>query len=199
MDQLGDRHVRFQYFNAVTNLNLRRLIGDLQVKRELNFLNHYFLIFLVMKRIVLTTALILIISLASFASQVLFQGNSNSQFGAYIIVALDDRMPFKDRELAQYQITYENGQTVVVAVDKLEKCKKYYVLSEKLPIQYECNGVYFGVKMLDNNLLYNGFPISLDSVNKTEYYSQRVLARGVNGTLDHLNLIAAYYPGLYKV
>jgi len=151
-----------------------------------------------MKKIVLTTVLILIISVVTFANQVLFQGNSNSQFGAYVIVALDNHMPFKDKELAQYQITYENGQTVVVAVENLEKCKKYYVLSDKLPMQYECNGVYFGVKLLDNNLLYNGFPITLDSVNKTEYYSQRVLARGVNGTLDHLNLIAAYYPGLYK-
>ena len=152
-----------------------------------------------MKRIVLTTALILIISLASFANQLLSQGHSNSQFGDYKIEALDNRMPFKDKELDLYQITYEkNGLTVVVALDKDKKCKKYYVLSEKLPIQYECNGVYFGVKLLDNDLLYNGFPITLDSVNKTEFYSQRVLATGITDTLDHLNLIAAYYPGLYK-
>ena len=152
-----------------------------------------------MKRIVLTTALILIISLASFANQLLSQGHSNSQFGDFKIEALDNRMPFKDKELDLYQITYEkNGLTVIVALDKEKKCKKYYVLSEKLPIQYECNGVYFGVKLLDNDLLYNGFPITLDSVNKTEYYSQRVLATGITDTLDHLNLIAAYYPGLYK-
>ena len=152
-----------------------------------------------MKRIVLTTALILIISLASFANQLLSQGHSNSQFGDYKIEALDNRMPFKDKELDLYQITYEkNGLTVIIALDKEKKCKKYYVLSEKLPIQYECNGIYFGVKLLDNDLLYNGFPITLDSVNKTEFYSQRVLATGITDTLDHLNLIAAYYPGLYK-
>ena len=152
-----------------------------------------------MKRIVLTTALVLIISLASFANQLLSQGHSNSQFGDYKIEALDNRMPFKDKELDLYQITYEkNGLTVVVALDKDKKCKKYYVLSDKLPMQYECNGVYFGVKLLDNDLLYNGFPITLDSVNKTEFYSQRVLATGITDTLDHLNLIAAYYPGLYK-
>ena len=152
-----------------------------------------------MKRIVLTTALILIISLASFANQLLSQGHSNSQFGDYKIEALDNHMPFKDKELDLYQITYEkNGLTVIVALDKQKNCKKYYVLSEKLPIQYECNGVYFGVKLLDNDLLYNGFPITLDSVNKAEFYSQRVLAKGVTDTLDHLNLIAAYYPGLYK-
>ena len=151
-----------------------------------------------MKRIIITSALILIISMTTFANQVLFQGNSNSQFGDYKIVALDNQMPFKEKALDLYQITYENGQTVIVALDKLEKCKKYYVLSEKLPIQYECNGVCFGVKLLDNDLLYNGFPITLDSVNKQEFYSQRVLAKGVTETLDHLNLIAAYYPGLYK-
>jgi hypothetical protein len=152
-----------------------------------------------MKRIVLTTALILIISLTSFANQVLFQGHSNSQFGDYKIVALDNRMSFKDKELELYQISYENnGLSVIVALDKQEKCKKYYVLSEKLPIQYECNGIFFGVKLMDNDLLYNGFPITLDRVNKMEFYSQRVIARGVTDTLDHLNLIASYYPGLYK-
>jgi len=152
-----------------------------------------------MKRIVFTTVLILIISLSSFANQLLSQGHSNSQFGDYKIEALDNRMPFKDKELDLYQITYEKkGLTVIVALDKDKKCKKYYVLSDKLPIQYECNGIYFGVKLLDNDLLYNGFPITLDSVNKSEFYSQRVLASGITDTLDHLNLIAAYYPGLYK-
>lgn len=152
-----------------------------------------------MKRIFLTTALILIISLASFGNRILFEGHSNSQFGDYKIEALDNHMSFKDKELDLYQISYEkNGLTVIVALDKEKKCKKYYILSDKLPIQYECNGVYFGVKLLNNDLLYNGFPITLDSVNKTEFYSQRILARGITETLDHLNLIAAYYPGLYK-
>jgi len=152
-----------------------------------------------MKNIVLTSALFLLISLTTFASQVVFQGNSNSPFGDYTIEAMDSPMPFKERVLDLYKITYErNGVTVLVAIDQMDKCKKYYVLSEKLPIQYECNGVYFGVKLLDNDLLYNGFPITLDLVNKEAFYSQRVLARGVTETMDHLNLIAAYYPGLYK-
>jgi hypothetical protein len=152
-----------------------------------------------MKRIVFTTVLILVIGLASFANQVLSQGHSNSQFGDYKIEALDKQMSFKNKQLDLYQITYEkNDLKVIVALDKEKRCTKYYVLSEKLPIQYECNGVYFGVKLLDNDLLYNGFPITLDSVNKTEFYSQRVLVTGITDTLDHLNLIAAYYPGLYK-
>jgi len=152
-----------------------------------------------MKRIVLTTAMILVISLTTFANQLLYQGHSNSLFGDYKIMKLDNRMPFRDKELELYQITYENnGMTVLVALDKQEKCKKYYVLSERLPIQYECNGLTFGVKLMDNALLYNGFPITLEIVNKTEFYGQRVIARGITNTLDHLNLIASYYPGLYK-
>ena len=71
-----------------------------------------------MKRIVLTTALILIIGLASFANRILFEGHSNSQFGDYKIEALDNRMSFKDKELDLYQITYEkNGLSVIVALD----------------------------------------------------------------------------------
>ena len=187
-----------QCSEVVKNDVVGRLIVDLQVKTVIEFFEMFFKLF-TMKRIVLTTALILIISLTTFANQLLFQGHSNSQFGDYTITKLDNRMPFRDKELDLYQITYENnGLTVIVAIDKLEKCKKYYVLSEKLPMQYECNGVTFGVKLMDNALLYNGFPITLDIVNKSEFYSQRVIARGVTNTLDHLNLIASYYPGLYR-
>ena len=87
---------------------------------------------------------------------------------------------------------------VIVVLDKQKKCKKYYVLSDKLPIQYECNGSYFGIKKLDKDFISKGYNTSLDKLNKEEFYRQRVLISELASTLDHLNLIASYYPGLFN-
>ena len=152
-----------------------------------------------MKRIVLTTVLFLTVCLASFASHIVAQGHSNSAFGDYKIEALDDHLMFNNKELEKYQITYEKmNLKIVVAVDKQKKCKKYYVLSDKLPIQYECDGTSFGIKKLDKGLAYNGFKTITDNLNKEEFNHQKVITNGVTGTLDHLNLIASYYPGLFN-
>ena len=152
-----------------------------------------------MKRIFLTTVLFLTLCVASFATQIVAEGKSNSAFGNYKIEALDDHLMFMNKELDKYQITYENTDlSVIVVLDKQKKCKKYYVLSEQIPVQYECNGVYFGIKKLDKALEANGYITTLDNLNKVEFYRQRVLTSGTTATVDHLNLIASYYPGLFN-
>jgi uncharacterized CHY-type Zn-finger protein len=96
-------------------------------------------------------------------------------------------------------ITYEKmGMKVLVAIDKQKKCKSYYVLSDKLPVQYECNGKYFGIKRLNKNLAAQGYKTALDNVDREEFYHQKVLTSELMSTVDHLNLIASYYPGLYN-
>ena len=107
-------------------------------------------------------------------------------------------MLFNDKELDKYLITYDQSDMkVMVVVDKQKKCKKYYVLSDKLPVQYECKGNYFGVKKLDKALLSEGYNTSLDNLNREEFYHQKVLTKETNKTIDHLVLIASYYPGLF--
>jgi uncharacterized CHY-type Zn-finger protein len=152
-----------------------------------------------MKRILFTTALILTVCIASMGKHVVTKGESNSAFGNYKIEQLDDHLMLNNKELDKYLITYEKmNMQVVVVLDKQRKCKKYYVLSDKLPIQYECNGNYFGIKKLDKELLSNGFKTSLDELNKEEFYRQRVITSETTSTLDHLNLIASFYPGLFN-
>lgn len=152
-----------------------------------------------MKRIVLTAVMILTVCLASFATRIVAQGQSNSTFGAYKIEALDDHLMFANKELDQYQITYEKSDIkVIVVLDKQKKCKKYYVLTNSLPVQYECNGTYFGIKKLDKELWSKGYKTSLDNINREEFYHQRVLTSETTATVDHLNLIASYYPGLFN-
>jgi hypothetical protein len=150
-----------------------------------------------MKKILLTTVLILTAVIASVGNPIIAVGQTNTSFGDYKIIALDDHVTINGREMEKYLISYERtDMKVIVAVDKLKKCKKYYVLSGQLPIQYECNGTSFGIKKLDKELVEKGFTTSLDQLNKNEFYNQRVLTTGHTGTLEHLNLIASDYQGL---
>ena len=152
-----------------------------------------------MKRILLTAVIILTVCVASMANRVVAKGQSNSAFGDYKIEQSDNHLMFQNKELDQYLITYEKSNVkVVVVLDKQKKCKKYYVLTDQIPIQYECNGTYFGIKKLDNELLSMGFKTSLDHLNRTEFFHQRVITTGMTNTIDHLQLIASYYPGLFN-
>jgi len=152
-----------------------------------------------MKRITLITLLLLTVSMVSMGNKIVAKGQSNTTFGDYKIEQLDDHMVLNGKELDQYLITYEKSNIkVMVVLDKQKKCKKYYVLTDKLPVQYECNGTYFGIKKLDKDLSAKGFTTSLDNLNREEFYHQKVLTSETTATLDHLHLIASYYPGLFK-
>lgn len=155
--------------------------------------------FLVMKKIVLSIALILTVCLSSMGNRFVAKGQSNSEFGDYRIEQLDDHLVLNNKELDQYLITYEKKELkVVVVLDKQKKCKKYYVLSSQVPVQYECDGIRFGVKKLDKELAGQGYRTNLDGMNKEEFFHQKVLVSGEPvSTLEHLNLIASYYPGLF--
>ncbi|MEI7422583.1 MAG: hypothetical protein WCK18_10830 [Prolixibacteraceae bacterium] len=152
-----------------------------------------------MKRITLIALLILTVSMVSMGNNIVAKGQSNTAFGDYKIEKLDDHMVLKGKELDQYMITYEKTNIkVMIVIDKQKKCKKYYVLTDQLPVQYECNGTYFGIKKLDKDLAAKGFTTSLDNLNREEFYHQKVLTSETTVTLDHLQLIASYYPGLFK-
>ena len=152
-----------------------------------------------MKKAALFAILILTISMISMGNNLVAKGQSNSAFGNYKIEKLEDHMILKAKELDQYLITYENSDVkMIVAVDKQKKCMKYYVLSDKIPVQYECNGTYFGLKKLDKELIISGYETAMDQLNRGEFFHQRVLTSEMVGTLEHLNLIASYYPGLFK-
>jgi hypothetical protein len=152
-----------------------------------------------MKRIILAIALIMTIGMTSFANHIVAKGKSHSAFGNYKIERLTDHLVYNNKELDKYLITYEKSDVkVLVAVDRQSKCKKYYVLSEQIPVQYEFNGAYFGIKKLDKALLSKDFDASSDKLNKKEFYSQRVITSEMTVMKEHLNLIASYYPGLYN-
>jgi hypothetical protein len=152
-----------------------------------------------MKKLLLTTMFLLTVFITAMSNPIFGAGQSNTSFGDYKIIALDEHMTLNGRVLDKYLISYDKAdRKIIVVVDKQKKCKKYYVLSGQLAVQYECNGTYFGIKKLDKEFVEKGFSTALDQLNKKEFYSQRVLISGQSATLDHLSLIAVYYPGLYK-
>ncbi|MCK9638362.1 MAG: hypothetical protein M0R39_00510 [Prolixibacteraceae bacterium] len=151
-----------------------------------------------MKTIILTTVLFLMVSMFAMGNKIVAKGSSNSAFGNYKIEKLEDHMTLQGKELDKYMITYEKSDMkVVVVLDKQKKCKKYYVLTDQAPVQYECNGVYFGIKKLDGALLSSGFATSMEKLNKQAYFHQKVLSSGTTETLEHLGLIASYYPEFF--
>jgi hypothetical protein len=153
-----------------------------------------------MKRFFLTAAVILAVCLASIGNTIVAQGESNSEFGAYKIEAMKDKMLFMDKQLDKYQITYANSDLkVIVAVDKLKKGEKYYVLNEKFPVQYERNGTHFGIKVLDKAFASQGYSTIFENANRGEYFHQKVLTTESIDANKQLHLIAAYYPGLLNI
>lgn len=158
-----------------------------------------------MKKIILTAHLILMVSIFTMAGNIVANGPSNSALGNYKIEQLDDHMIIKGKELNKYLITYDKSDMkVMVVLDKQQKCRKYYVLTDKVSVQYECNGDYFGIKKLDKDLMASGFATCLENLNKEGFYHQKVIASGdmitsgITATFDQLELIACYYPELVK-
>jgi len=152
-----------------------------------------------MKTIILTTVLILMVSMYTMGNKIVAKGSSNSSFGEYKIEQLDNHMMINGKELDQYMISYEKTDLkVVVVLDKLKNCKKYYVLTDQIPVQYECNGLYFGIKKLDSELSSNGFETSMEKLNREVYFHQKVIASETTATVDHLKLIASFSPELFK-
>jgi hypothetical protein len=87
---------------------------------------------------------------------------------------------------------------VQVVVRKDKKCKNYIVLSDKLSVQYVCNGDYFGVQKLENSLKKDGYATSDEALNRSEYFHQKLIAQGKQDEIEATRLIAAYFPLLIK-
>jgi len=150
-----------------------------------------------MKRIFLATALIFVISLASFARKFISEGKSFTALGGYKIELADNPVTLMGKEMKAFIISYENtSMEVTVAFEKGRKGMTYYVISPGLAIKYVCNGSYFGVQKLGNELEKDGYKTSDSALNRSEYFHQKVLTTGGNCDLENSRLIAAFYPML---
>jgi hypothetical protein len=150
-----------------------------------------------MKRIFLAVLLTVAFSTASFSREYVASGKTHSAFGDYKIEIADKPVTINGEEFKAFVISYQNSPLEVkVVVTKGEKCKNYLVLSDKLSVQYVCNENYFGVQKLDKSLKVDGFTTSDASLNRSEYFHQKVIAPGKRGEIENTQLIAAYFPML---
>jgi hypothetical protein len=150
-----------------------------------------------MKRMLLAAVLILAVSTASFARKKVAEGKTFTDLGNYKIELADNTVPLKGAECKTFIISYEKSpMEVKVVICKERKCKRYVVLSDKLSVQYICNGSYFGVGKLDESFEKEGYRTSDSALNRYEYFHQKVITLGQNSELENTQLIAAYFPML---
>jgi hypothetical protein len=154
-----------------------------------------------MKKMLIAATLFLAFSTASFSGKLVTEGKSNSSLGTYKIEIADNPVTLNGEVLKTYTITYENSPLQVkVAVKKEKDCKRYIVLSDKLSVQYVCNGTYFGVQKLgkSSEIEKNGFSTSDEALNRTEYFHQKLLTSGKPDEIESTQFIASYFPLLIK-
>jgi hypothetical protein len=152
-----------------------------------------------MKRMFFAALLIVAFSSASFSREFVAGGKTHSALGDYKIELADNPVVINGEELKAYVITYQNSpMEVKVVIKKDKKCKNYIVLSDKLSVQYVCNGDYFGVQKLDKSLQIDGLTTSDEALNRTEYYHQKLIVQGKQGEVEATQLIAAFFPMLVK-
>jgi len=149
-----------------------------------------------MKKLFFTALLLIAISIATFAKELVAEGKTYSVVGDYKIEMADEPVIINGEQLKTYIITYQNYPShVKVAIQKTKKCKNFIVLSNELSMKYVCTEKYFGVEKL--NL--KEFKTNNDNLNMAEYFHQRVLTSGENSEIDNARLIAAYFHALVKL
>jgi hypothetical protein len=152
-----------------------------------------------MKRMFFAALLIVAFSSASFSREFVAGGKTHSALGDYKIEIADNPVIINGEQFKAYVISYQNSpMEVKVVIKKDKKCKNFIVLSDKLSVQYVCNGDYFGVQKLDKSLQMNGLTTSDEALNRTEYYHQKLIVQGKQDDVEATQLIAAYFPMLIK-
>jgi hypothetical protein len=152
-----------------------------------------------MKRILFAAILMVAFSTALFSREFVAGGKTHTAFGDYKIEIADNPVKLNGEQLKAYVISYQNSPTeVTVVIRKDKKCKNYIVLSDKLSVQYVCNGDFFGVQKLEKSLEKDGFATSDAALNRTEYFHQKLIAQGRQGEVESTQLIAVFFPMLIK-
>jgi len=153
-----------------------------------------------MKRFISVFALIPLISLIAFSKGPVAEGNTHCCLGMYAVDKAVNQIIVDGKALPTFVISYENSDlSVRVGVDKSDKkCTKYIVVSDDLAVQYDCNRKYFGVKKLESAYHNDGYATSDLTLERSEYFHQKIITRDVSDQLEQVRLIAVYFPRLVK-
>ena len=132
-------------------------------------------------------------------SKKIADGNSNTSFGMYRIEVMEEPVMLEGKEVTGYRVTYDRSPvSIIILIDKEEKCKNYIVVSEGLSIMYTCNGQYFGVNKIDGKYKKEGYVTESKNLNLANYFQQKIIVQGKQEEIFATSLIASYYPMLLK-
>ena len=152
-----------------------------------------------MKRMFFLVLLTVAFGSATFARELVAEGKTYSALGDYRIEKADNPVIINGEALKAFIISYQNSpMEVTIVIKKMENCKNFIVLSDRLSVQYVCNANYFGVEKLDKSLKVEGFNTTEAALNRNEYFHQKKLANGGRGELENTQLIAAFFPMLIE-
>jgi len=153
-----------------------------------------------MKKFLYLFAITLILSLTGFAKGPVAEGKTYCCLGNYVVDNAIDPIYVDGKALKTFIVSYENSDlTVRIGIDNSDrKCTMFIVLSDELEIQYKCNGTYFGVERLDREYLNDGMSTSDLSLDRSEYFHQKVITPLRQSDIDYVKLISVYFPKLVK-
>jgi hypothetical protein len=150
-----------------------------------------------MKKVVLVLLLTIILIPSGIAQTLIFNGDSFTKFGKYNIEIAEKPFILNGKELKTYLIKYENaGFTVLVTTDNIGDEIRFLTISDALSVQYVSHQKYFGVEKIDQKYVSSSLNTLDSSMNRVEYFRQKVLTSWDVNEFEKIKLIAAYYPAL---
>lgn len=143
------------------------------------------------------TFLILGISYSIFAQKLVAEGKTYRSIGDFKVETAKQPMIINGVSLDTYNIKYANSVIkVTIAIEPNKDCLRYLILSDNLSVQYVSYETYFGVEKLDQKYAKDGFNTSLDLLDRSAYFKQRLISQGKNDRFTCIGLIGAFYPEL---
>ena len=153
-----------------------------------------------MKRLFYLLFIASFLTLTGYAKGPVAEGKTHCCLGNFVVDKAIDPIIVDGNALKTFIVTYENSDLDVrIGIDKSDKkCTRYIVVSDELEIMYLCNNKYFGVKRLAKEYLDDGMSTSDITLDREQYYHQKVITQLQKNELDHVKLISVYFPKLVK-
>lgn len=151
-----------------------------------------------MKKILALITCIALLQLTGNAMDPVAQGKTFCCLGNYVIEKADYQMIIDGNAIKTFVVSYENSDmTITIGLDDSnKKCTSYIVQSDDLTIQYDCNRKHFGVNRVSEKYIKEGFETDDSSLNRTEYFRQKVITSKKKSNIDQVKLISVFFPKL---
>ncbi len=156
-----------------------------------------------MKRVTFLLALVLtsIVTMGSYSSVNLLEGESNTTFGKYSITASDQVVVIDNVAYQTWKMKYENSSEeycVFYAPGIDGQCCFIVRCGGEFEVQYSKDQNGFGVRMVDPEKRTMKKKEAMKSINFEKFSKQMVLTTKNKTVEEYLGLLACYMPQLLE-